>query len=89
MWHGSWVKIIRNLRQKSKLSSFFNWKFSFAWFGRGSDDKEKAALSIFAEKIGAAGSIEEADEGSESDDFWEILGGKDEYFTLPRKSVGF
>lgn len=59
---------------------------SFAWFGRGSDDKEKAALSIFAEKIGAAGSIEEADEGSESDDFWEILGGKDEYFTLPRKS---
>merc|ERR1719402_1901440 len=58
---------------------------SMAWSGRGSDAKEKEALNRFAELIGAHESIDEFDEGSESDDFWELLGGQDEYFKLPRK----
>ena len=37
--------------------------------------------------VGAEGNITELEEGSESDDFWHILGGEDEYFKLPQKGV--
>ena len=33
--------------------------------------------------------LEEIEEGNETDDFWEMLGGQDEYFTLPRTQVRF
>ncbi|CAG5104331.1 Oidioi.mRNA.OKI2018_I69.chr1.g1201.t1.cds [Oikopleura dioica] len=57
----------------------------FAWFGTGADDKEKEALTAFAAKIGADGNITEINEGEESDEFWDFLGGQEEYFKLPRK----
>jgi len=56
---------------------------SIAWVGKGGDAKEMEALQKLAEKIGAT-EIETIEEGSESDEFWELLGGQDEYFTLPR-----
>ena len=59
---------------------------SIAWVGKGGDTKEMEALQKLAEKIGAT-EIETIEEGSESDEFWEILGGQDEYFTLPRTNV--
>ena len=59
---------------------------SIAWVGKGGDAKEMEALQKLAEKIGAT-EIETIEEGSESDEFWEILGGQDEYFTLPRTNV--
>jgi len=58
---------------------------SIAWFGRGSDPKEKDALNRFADMVGAQGNFTELEEGSESDEFWDILGGEDEYFKLPQK----
>ena len=59
---------------------------AWAWFGAGGSDKEKEALSRLAEKIGIS-DIEELEEGGESDEFWEALGGQDDYFTLPRTQV--
>lgn len=59
---------------------------AWAWFGKGGSDKEKEALQRLAEKVGIS-DIEELEEGDESDDFWEALGGQDEYFTLPRTQV--
>ena len=54
---------------------------------RGGDEKEKTALEKFAELIGASENIDEISEGSESDDFWDLLGGEAEYFKLPKKGV--
>merc|ERR1719213_876190 len=55
---------------------------SIAWVGKGGDDKEMEALQKLAEKIGAT-EIETIEEGAESDEFWELLGGQDEYSSCP------
>ena len=55
---------------------------------QGASDKEKEALSRLTEKVSIS-ELEEIEEGNETDDFWEMLGGQDEYFTLPRTQVRF
>ena len=45
-------------------------------------------MSRLTEKVSIS-ELEEIEEGNETDDFWELLGGQDEYFTLPRTQVRF
>jgi len=55
----------------------------YAWYGKGSNEKEKESLRVLADRFGIS-EIKEIEEEDEDDEFWEILGGKEEYFTLPR-----
>ena len=57
-----------------------------AWYGGGASDAEKVALQKLAEKFGIT-DITDVDEGDENDEFWDALGGKEEYFTLPRTNA--
>mmetsp|Transcript_8068 Transcript_8068/g.14597 ORF Transcript_8068/g.14597 Transcript_8068/m.14597 type:complete len:823 (+) Transcript_8068:52-2520(+) len=48
------------------------------WQGSGANDAEKDTASAIAEIL-KVGEITVVEEGGEADDFWEALGGKDEY----------
>ena len=53
---------------------------------QGGSDKEKEALQYLVEKFGI-GEVDDINEGDETDEFWEHLGGQEDYFTLPRTQV--
>jgi len=51
----------------------------YAWNGMGSNDEEKVVAKNVADLIAAGRSVSSVEEGSESDAFWDALGGKTEY----------
>uniref|UniRef100_H2YUU5 Gelsolin-like domain-containing protein n=1 Tax=Ciona savignyi TaxID=51511 RepID=H2YUU5_CIOSA len=55
----------------------------FVWIGRGASDAEVAAARFTAGAI-CKHSVAEQKEGSESSQFWSVLGGKKEYASSPR-----
>ncbi|XP_038637851.1 gelsolin a isoform X2 [Scyliorhinus canicula] len=55
---------------------------SFIWVGQGASDPEKQGAQQLLDILGVSAS--EIAEGSEPDDFWDILGGKADYRTSPR-----
>lgn len=55
---------------------------SYIWFGQGSSDVEKQGASHLLNILGVRAS--KITEGSETDDFWEALGGKAPYRTSSR-----
>ncbi|GCB69103.1 hypothetical protein scyTo_0005420 [Scyliorhinus torazame] len=55
---------------------------SFVWVGQGASDPEKQGAQQLLDILGVSAS--EIAEGSEPDDFWDILGGKADYRTSPR-----
>uniref|UniRef100_A0A8C6WJK7 Gelsolin n=1 Tax=Neogobius melanostomus TaxID=47308 RepID=A0A8C6WJK7_9GOBI len=54
----------------------------FLWLGQGACDTEKQGALQLCDILGVSGT--ELAEGGESDEFWEILGGKSEYRTSTR-----
>ncbi|XP_067868449.1 gelsolin-like [Heterodontus francisci] len=55
---------------------------SFVWVGKGASDAEKRGAQQLLDILGVSAS--EIAEGGESDEFWDILGGKADYRTSPR-----
>ncbi|XP_051893060.1 gelsolin-like [Pristis pectinata] len=55
---------------------------SFVWVGQGASDTEKQGAQQLLDILGVGAS--EVAEGSEPDEFWDILGGKANYRTSPR-----
>ncbi|XP_026475030.1 gelsolin isoform X2 [Ctenocephalides felis] len=54
--------------------------YTALWFGKGASDDEKEMARYVASRVGG-GVIEVIEEGSETQEFWELLGGKSSYNT--------
>lgn len=55
---------------------------SYNWIGRGACDSEKAACADISAQLEVT-DFTVIDEGEESDEFWDELGGKSDYYTSP------
>jgi hypothetical protein len=54
---------------------------AYLWYGKGSNNTEKASAKKIAELLKGQRKLTEFEEGNESQDFWNALGGKAEYAT--------
>jgi len=53
----------------------------FVWKGKGSNEDEQLFADTVGQRLGGERSVQSIEEGSESDDFWALLGGQAEYAT--------
>ena len=55
--------------------SLYNEGTAYIWLGQGSNEGERKFVRSFAEGM----KVVEMEEGSETDEFWDLMGGKKEY----------